>query len=160
VNFALAGLGTSKNAKYDTAVQLYNLERDSGKVYSLEDIEKNSLHWTRNSVERRQKLESLKETWPWATEGNVTPTVHGTLDTLVETAIGKLQMPTPPPTLTPLTATLISPVTTVAKRDTSCRIAWRRKAERLTINQHKETQHVPPLILMPLPRSWCVLPAM
>jgi hypothetical protein len=40
VNFALAGLGTSKNAKYDTAVQLYNLERDSGKAYSLEDIEK------------------------------------------------------------------------------------------------------------------------
>jgi hypothetical protein len=40
VNFALAGLGTSKNSKYDTAVQLYNLERDSGKLYSLEDIEK------------------------------------------------------------------------------------------------------------------------
>jgi len=160
VNFALAGLGTSKNAKYDTAVQLYNLERDSGKVYSLEDIEKNSLHWTRNSVERRQKLESLKETWPWATEGNVTPTVHGTPDTLVETAIGKQQMPTPPPTLTPLTATPISPVTTVAKRDTSFRIARRRGAERLTINQHKETRHVPPPTLTPLPRNWYVLPAM
>jgi hypothetical protein len=40
VNFALAGLGTSKNPKYDTAVQLYNLERDSGKVYMLEDLEK------------------------------------------------------------------------------------------------------------------------
>jgi hypothetical protein len=40
VNFALAGLITSKNPKYDTAVQLFNLERDNGKVYSLEDIEK------------------------------------------------------------------------------------------------------------------------
>jgi hypothetical protein len=40
VNFALAGLSTSKYPKYDTAVQLYNLERDSGKSYSLEDIEK------------------------------------------------------------------------------------------------------------------------
>jgi hypothetical protein len=40
VNFALAGLATTKNPKYDTAVQLFNLERDSGKIYSLEDIEK------------------------------------------------------------------------------------------------------------------------
>jgi hypothetical protein len=40
VNFSLAGLGTSKNAKYDTAIQLYNLERDSRKTYTLEDIEK------------------------------------------------------------------------------------------------------------------------
>jgi hypothetical protein len=40
VNFALAGLGTSKNPKYDTAVQLYNLERDGGKIYILEDLEK------------------------------------------------------------------------------------------------------------------------
>jgi len=40
VNFALAGLGTSKNPKYDTAVQLYNLEQDSGKNYTLEDLEK------------------------------------------------------------------------------------------------------------------------
>jgi len=40
VNFALAGLITSRNPKYDTAVQLFNLEHDSGKVYILEDIEK------------------------------------------------------------------------------------------------------------------------
>jgi len=40
VNFALAGLATSKNPKYDTAVQLYNLKRDGGKLYTLEDIEK------------------------------------------------------------------------------------------------------------------------
>jgi len=40
VNFSLAGLTTTKNPKYDTAVQLFNLECDSGKVYSLEDIEK------------------------------------------------------------------------------------------------------------------------
>jgi transposase InsO family protein len=40
VNFALAGLGSSKNPKYDTAVQLYNLERDSGKIFTLEDLEK------------------------------------------------------------------------------------------------------------------------
>jgi hypothetical protein len=40
VNFALAGLITSKNPKYDTAVQLFNLERDGSKVYSLKDIEK------------------------------------------------------------------------------------------------------------------------
>ena len=40
VNFALAGLATSKNPKYDTAVQLYNLVRDGGKLYTLEDIEK------------------------------------------------------------------------------------------------------------------------
>jgi hypothetical protein len=38
VNFALAGLATSKNPKYDTAIQLYNLERDGGKTYMLEDI--------------------------------------------------------------------------------------------------------------------------
>jgi hypothetical protein len=31
VIFTLASLGTSKSPKYDTAVQLYNLERDSGK---------------------------------------------------------------------------------------------------------------------------------
>jgi len=40
VNFALAGLGTSKSPKYDTAVQLYNLERDGGKNFTLEDLEK------------------------------------------------------------------------------------------------------------------------
>jgi transposase InsO family protein len=40
VNFALAGLAMSKNPKYDTAVQLYNLERDGGKMYTLEDVEK------------------------------------------------------------------------------------------------------------------------
>jgi len=40
VNFASAGLGMSENSKYDTAVQLYNLERDGGKNYSLKDIEK------------------------------------------------------------------------------------------------------------------------
>jgi translation initiation factor IF-1 len=41
VNFALAGLGSSKSPKYDTAVQLYNLERDSGKIFTLEHLEKN-----------------------------------------------------------------------------------------------------------------------
>jgi hypothetical protein len=35
VNFALADLATSKYPKYDTAVQLYNLERDGGKIYTL-----------------------------------------------------------------------------------------------------------------------------
>ena len=40
VNFALASLATSKNPEYDTAVQLFNLERDGGKTYTLEDIEK------------------------------------------------------------------------------------------------------------------------
>jgi hypothetical protein len=40
VNFVLAGLAMSKNPKYDTAVQLYNLERDGGKTYTLEDVEK------------------------------------------------------------------------------------------------------------------------
>jgi hypothetical protein len=40
VNFALAGLGTSKSPKYDSAVQLYNLECDSGKIFTLEDLEK------------------------------------------------------------------------------------------------------------------------
>jgi hypothetical protein len=40
VNFALAGLATPKNPKYDTAVQLYNLDWDGGKVYSLEDVKK------------------------------------------------------------------------------------------------------------------------
>jgi len=40
VNFALAGLATSHNPRYDTAVQLYNLERDGGKTYTLEEIEK------------------------------------------------------------------------------------------------------------------------
>jgi hypothetical protein len=39
VNFALASLVTSKNPKYDIAVQLFNLERDGGKTYTLEDIE-------------------------------------------------------------------------------------------------------------------------
>jgi hypothetical protein len=40
VNLALAGLGTSKSPKYDSAVQLYNLECDSGKIFTLEDLEK------------------------------------------------------------------------------------------------------------------------
>jgi hypothetical protein len=40
VNFALAGLGSSKNTRYDTAVQLYNLEHENGKVFTLEDLER------------------------------------------------------------------------------------------------------------------------
>jgi hypothetical protein len=39
VNLALARLATSKNSLYDTAVQLFQLERDSGKQYTLEDLE-------------------------------------------------------------------------------------------------------------------------
>jgi hypothetical protein len=41
VSFVLTGLGCSKNPKYDTALQLYQLEREHGKMsFTLEDIEK------------------------------------------------------------------------------------------------------------------------
>jgi hypothetical protein len=40
VSFVLTGLNYSKNPKYDTALQLYRLEREHGKLtFSLEDIE-------------------------------------------------------------------------------------------------------------------------
>jgi len=56
VKFALARLGTSKNAKYDTAVQLYNLERDSGKLYSLDDVEKKYFALDKKSSREAAKL--------------------------------------------------------------------------------------------------------
>jgi hypothetical protein len=41
VSFVLTGLNSSKNPKYDTALQLYRLEREHGKMlFTLEDIEK------------------------------------------------------------------------------------------------------------------------
>jgi hypothetical protein len=41
VSFVLTGLNYSKNLKYDTALQLYRLEREHGKMsFTLEDIEK------------------------------------------------------------------------------------------------------------------------
>jgi len=41
VSFALTGLNHSKNPKYDTALQLYRLEREHGKIFfTLKDIEK------------------------------------------------------------------------------------------------------------------------
>jgi hypothetical protein len=41
ISFALNGLNHSKNPKYDTALQLYRLEREHGKIFfTLEDIEK------------------------------------------------------------------------------------------------------------------------
>ncbi len=40
VSFALAGMHTSKKSKYDTALQLYHLEQENGKTFTLEDIEK------------------------------------------------------------------------------------------------------------------------
>lgn len=41
VSFVLTGLNHSKNPKYDTALQLYRLEREHGKMtFTLEDIEK------------------------------------------------------------------------------------------------------------------------
>jgi predicted DsbA family dithiol-disulfide isomerase len=41
VSFALNGLSFSKNPKYDTALQLYHLEREHGKIFfTLEDIDK------------------------------------------------------------------------------------------------------------------------
>jgi hypothetical protein len=39
VDFALSGLSTTKNMKYETAIQLYNLEREGGKIFTLQDIE-------------------------------------------------------------------------------------------------------------------------
>jgi 6-phosphogluconolactonase/glucosamine-6-phosphate isomerase/deaminase len=41
VSFILTGLNYSKNPKYDTALQLYHLEREHSKIsFSLKDIEK------------------------------------------------------------------------------------------------------------------------
>jgi hypothetical protein len=39
VDFALSGLSATKNTKYETAVQLYNLEQDNGRTFTLQDIE-------------------------------------------------------------------------------------------------------------------------
>ena len=92
VNFALARLSTSKYPKYDTAVQLNNLERDSGKSYSLEDIEKKISSSMKRPAGKLQKLVWLKGMWPWATEGNAVLTVHEIHATLVVTYIEKQQM--------------------------------------------------------------------
>ncbi len=92
VNFALAGLSTSKYPKYNTAVQLYNLERDSGKSYSLEDIEKNFSPSTKRPEGKLQKQDWLKGMWPWAKEGNAVLTVHKIHATLVVTDAEKQQM--------------------------------------------------------------------
>jgi transposase InsO family protein len=40
VSFALSGLSSTKNLKYETAIQLYNLECDNGKHFTLENIGK------------------------------------------------------------------------------------------------------------------------
>ncbi len=39
VDFALSGLFLTKNLKYETAIQLYNLERENGKQFTLQEIE-------------------------------------------------------------------------------------------------------------------------
>ncbi len=39
VDFALSGLSATKNTKYKTAVQLYNLEQENGRTFTLQDIE-------------------------------------------------------------------------------------------------------------------------
>ena len=88
----MAGLSTSKYPKYDTAVQLYNLERDSGKSHSLEDIEKKNSSSTKRPAGKLQKLVWLKGMWPWATEGNAVLTVHEIHATLVVTYTEKQHM--------------------------------------------------------------------
>jgi hypothetical protein len=40
VAFVLSGLSNTKNMKYETAIQLYNLELENGKTFTLEGIEK------------------------------------------------------------------------------------------------------------------------
>jgi len=50
VNFVLAGISTSSNSTYETAVQLYNLERESGKVFSLKDLERKFFSIDKNKV--------------------------------------------------------------------------------------------------------------
>jgi hypothetical protein len=40
VSFVLSGLSSAKNMKYETAIQLYNLEKENGKTFTLEAIEK------------------------------------------------------------------------------------------------------------------------
>jgi transposase InsO family protein len=51
VSFVLTGLSFSKNPKYDTALQLYRLERDHGKMsFTLEDVEKRFLSMDEQSA--------------------------------------------------------------------------------------------------------------
>lgn len=38
VNYPPAGMCTTKNPRYDTAVQLFQLEREGGKTFTLEDL--------------------------------------------------------------------------------------------------------------------------
>ncbi len=40
IEFTLSRLSHTKNMKYETALQLYNLECDNGKVYTIQEIEK------------------------------------------------------------------------------------------------------------------------
>jgi hypothetical protein len=39
VDSALSGLSITKNTKYETAVQLYNLEQEKGRTFTLQNIE-------------------------------------------------------------------------------------------------------------------------
>jgi hypothetical protein len=39
VTFALSGLSNTKNMKNETAIQLYNLEQDNGKSFTLQQLE-------------------------------------------------------------------------------------------------------------------------
>lgn len=43
VDFVLAGLYNSKSMKFDMAVQLFHLERDNGRIFTLQDIEQKFL---------------------------------------------------------------------------------------------------------------------
>jgi hypothetical protein len=43
VVFVLAGLFTIRNMKYETALQLFNLETDHSHIFTLQDIEKKIL---------------------------------------------------------------------------------------------------------------------
>jgi hypothetical protein len=115
VNFALAGLTTSENQKYDTAVQLYNLERDSGKVYSLEDVKKKFFAIDKKPVVRQQVLALPWEMWLRAKEGiEIALTI--TPETLVGTDTGNLKQPMQPQI--PPIDLRTPPVSIVVRKDT------------------------------------------
>ena len=126
----------SENPKYDTAVQLYNLERDGGKNYSLKDIEKKFFAIDEKTSREAAKTRIAQGNVAMGHRGEHILTDHGTRETLNGMAIGKLRTPMQP--LTP-TAMQIPLATTVAKRDTLSPTAPIRRMGKVTaINQLRE----------------------